>query len=40
MIGYILRRLVALGLTLLAAALVIFVVLEILPGFLVAITAG
>lgn len=40
MIGYILRRLVALGLTLLAAALVIFVVLEILPGDPAAVTLG
>jgi peptide/nickel transport system permease protein len=39
-IGYILRRLVALGLTLLAAALVIFVVLEILPGDPAAVTLG
>ena len=40
MIGYILRRLVALGLTLLAAAVVIFVVLEILPGDPAAVTLG
>ena len=40
MIGYILRRLVALVLTLLAAALVIFVVLEILPGDPAAVTLG
>lgn len=40
MIGYILRRLVALGLTLLAAALVIFIVLEILPGDPAAVTLG
>lgn len=40
MIGYILRRLVALGLTLLAAALMIFVVLEILPGDPAAVTLG
>ena len=40
MISYILRRLVALGLTLLAAALVIFVVLEILPGDPAAVTLG
>ncbi|WP_336810741.1 ABC transporter permease [Bosea sp. MMO-172] len=40
MIGYILRRLVALGLTLFAAALVIFVVLEILPGDPAAVTLG
>ncbi|MGX1743853.1 ABC transporter permease [Bosea sp. NPDC055353] len=40
MIGYILRRLVALALTLLAAALVIFVVLEILPGDPAAVTLG
>lgn len=40
MIGYILRRLVALGLTLLAAALVIFVVLEVLPGDPAAVTLG
>lgn len=40
MIGYILRRLVALLLTLLAAALVIFVVLEILPGDPAAVTLG
>lgn len=40
MIGYILRRFVALGLTLLAAALVIFVVLEILPGDPAAVTLG
>jgi peptide/nickel transport system permease protein len=39
-IGYILRRLVALVLTLLAAALVIFVVLEILPGDPAAVTLG
>jgi len=39
-IGYILRRLVALGLTLLAAAVVIFVVLEILPGDPAAVTLG
>jgi len=39
-IGYILRRLVALGLTLLAAALMIFVVLEILPGDPAAVTLG
>ena len=40
MIGYILRRLAALVLTLLAAALVIFVVLEILPGDPAAVTLG
>ncbi|MBN9452309.1 MAG: ABC transporter permease [Bosea sp.] len=40
MIGYILRRLAALALTLLAAALVIFVVLEILPGDPAAVTLG
>ncbi|WP_293809444.1 ABC transporter permease [uncultured Bosea sp.] len=40
MIGYILRRLAALGLTLLAAAVVIFVVLEILPGDPAAVTLG
>ncbi|SDH17637.1 MULTISPECIES: ABC transporter permease [Bosea] len=40
MIGYILRRLVALVLTLLAAAVVIFVVLEILPGDPAAVTLG
>lgn len=40
MIGYILRRLVVLVLTLLAAALVIFVVLEILPGDPAAVTLG
>lgn len=40
MIGYVLRRLVALALTLLAAALVIFVVLEILPGDPAAVTLG
>jgi peptide/nickel transport system permease protein len=40
MIGYFLRRLVALALTLLAAALVIFVVLEILPGDPAAVTLG
>ncbi len=40
MIGYILRRLVALVLTLLAAALVIFVALEILPGDPAAVTLG
>ena len=40
MIGYILRRLVALALTLLAAALVIFIVLEILPGDPAAVTLG
>lgn len=40
MIGYILRRLVALVLTLLAAALVIFLVLEVLPGDPAAVTLG
>ncbi|RYE31246.1 MAG: ABC transporter permease [Hyphomicrobiales bacterium] len=40
MIGYILRRLAVLVLTLLAAALVIFVVLEILPGDPAAVTLG
>lgn len=40
MIGYILRRLVALILTLLAAALVIFIVLEVLPGDPAAVTLG
>lgn len=40
MIGYILRRLIALALTLLAAALVIFVVLEVLPGDPAAVTLG
>lgn len=40
MIGYILRRLAALVLTLLAAALVIFVALEVLPGDPAAVTLG
>lgn len=40
MIGYVLRRLVALVLTLLAAALVIFLVLEVLPGDPAAVTLG
>lgn len=40
MIGYILRRLVVLVLTLLAAALVIFLVLEVLPGDPAAVTLG
>jgi len=40
MIGYVTRRLVALVLTLLAAALVIFVVLEVLPGDPAAVTLG
>ena len=40
MIGYILRRLLALASTLLVAALVIFLVLEVLPGDPAAVTLG
>ena len=40
MIGYILRRLLALAATLLVAALVIFLVLEVLPGDPAAVTLG
>ena len=40
MIAYVSRRLVSLALTLLAAALVIFIVLEILPGDPAAVTLG
>lgn len=40
MIGYIARRFISLALTLLAAALVIFIVLEILPGDPAAVTLG